>query len=316
MIVALLVSCQWLGAQQPLPRVERLTEERLDRTFRDLKPGELAPELYEKENVDLGEQRTIGRARRTYFEALVDSQFFDTSNVYLTHSSKTNSTIWVNTVQLALAPAAYAVGPGLLAPRLGFRSQWYNYGLDGTRNNLGELDFNAQTIFVDGIYRWHRLWQFSAGLDATRLLEQGSYDEFYKEFLPHWGVDRFFPLDSKTVLAVGYYGAYHVTEADVSPNSSVNDRLDQAVTLSLGRQLVPRLIAQPFYRFQYTRYMRAPTRNEYWNTVGFSLNYYIARWVSVRAFLNYDIKDTDDRAHAFDYTKLDAGLGLAGIFRF
>ena len=87
--------------------------------------------------------------------------------------------LWVNTIHAALAPTPCAVGPGLLAPRVGYRHQWFNYSVEdpgriANGSRLIDFDFEAQTVFADLRYRVGGNWIFEAGLDWSRLPEDSS----------------------------------------------------------------------------------------------------------------------------------------------
>lgn len=308
--------------------------ERFDRTQRDLpltKPEVLnlstntdAPELYPGENEDVGPQRILRlQPRRTHFEIAADSQFFYTDNAFLSDDNKQGTTLFVNTIQAALAPEPYAMGSGRFAPMLGLRHQWFNYDLDDHDNQLNALDFAAQTVFVNGRYQAGK-WQYYGGLDFTRLLEQGNYGEVYREFVPTVAIQRFFPLTDNFIIVAGGQFSYHFTETQTNgaAGTDANDRYDGTFSLSLNYQIVPKLVLQPFYRFQYTHYPDfsdgvngVSGRDDLVHTVGATVAYYFRPNVAMRLFLSYEMKDSDYTT-AFDYAKIDAGGGLALSVRF
>ena len=283
-----------------------------------LKPGDTAPELYPGENEDVGPQRILKvKPRRKYVEGGADSQYYYTSNVLLTKDA-TESALFINTVHLALAPDAYEVGGGYLSPRLGFRNQWYNYGLDGTHNPWGAFDFDAQTIFAETSYRFLQNWVVLASLDATRLLDQHGYDEFYKELAPGWGLQRIFPLTDRQVVSLAYRGYYHLSEVGPPMASNANDRHDHTFGVSYGLEIVPKLFLQPFYRFQVTGYtgnLDGRSRTDTLHSVGATLSYWFNSWSGVRTFVNYDHKESND-PFTPNYEKFDAGGGVSLLVRF
>jgi hypothetical protein len=283
-----------------------------------------APELYPGENADVGTQRILRLIpRRKYFEAAADSQYLYTDNPYLSDQNKQRTALFVNTIQVALAPDPYALGKAQFAPAVGFRSQWFNYGLDLLNDGLNRLDFNAQTAFLNGRYQLGA-WQFYAGFDFTRLVEQGSYKEVYREYAPAFGIQRFFPVTDTLVFVAGVQFCYHLTSlpAQNLPSLDVNDRYDGVVNVSLNYEATRRLFVQPFYRFQYTYYpgfsdapIPAISRNDVINTFGTSLIYYFNKYVAARVFISYEMK-ASSYSVAFNYHKLDAGGGLSLDFRF
>ena len=281
-----------------------------------------APELYPGENTDVGPQHILRLLRRkTYFELVADSQYLYTDNPFLSSVRKSTS-LFVNTVQAAFAPEPKWLGEAQLAYALGFRSQWFNYDL-GQGNGLNRLDFNAQTAFLNARYQW-KAWQLYGGFDFTRLVNQGSYREAYREYSPTLGVQRFFPANDRLIFIVGAQFSAHPTEVPLAglPSRQVNDRYDGSLNLSANYEIVPRLFLQPYYRFQYTWYpgysdraAAAITRNDTVNTFGTSLIYYFTRNLGARLFFSYEMKATD-YSPSYNYHKLDAGGGLSVNFRF
>ena len=320
----LLFSSILIRAQStPIQQVETAvkTQEEQRRMLR-LEAGTLAPELYPSENEDVGEQRILKlKPRHQWFEGIVDSQYFYTSNARLAANSE-DSTLWINSVEAAFTPKTFPLLKRDISTRIGGRFQWYNYGLDGTESPLSIFDFYAQTAFIEESFAPAENWGGTIGFEATQLLQQGSYDEIYHEFAPNWGVTRYFPIGSDKAFAIGYKGYYRVT--DTKPAISIpfftvagdiNDRTDHTLTVSYSQQIYPKLILQPYYRFQFTHFTGA-SRNDYLNTVGVFLNYNICPRSSIRTFASYERRDTDNHTLASDYDKFDAGLGVTVNVRF
>lgn len=277
-----------------------------------------APELYPGENDDVGPQSILKlNARRTHFEVLADSQYLYTDNNRLADTGKIDTGMAINTVQAALAPTGYALGPGQFAPRVGFRSQWYNYGLGGSKGE-DVLDFNAQTAFLSGTFQYQQVWEFGAGVDYTRLLAQRNYNEFYTEWTPNVFVQRYFPINDNLVLALSWQGMYHFTTVDPLPRKDVNDRLDNTLGVTLSYMPMPKLALQPFYRFQHTYYPETAlgdSRQDFFNIVGVAVNYYFTRNIAARVFTSATFRESDDPLTS-DYTKLDGGAGASFLWRF
>jgi len=311
---------------QPTPSVQQFGQTQRELQFQRPRPLNLstntvAPELYPGENADVGPQQILRlKPRKTYFEVIADSQCFYTDNVYLSDDNKVGGALFVNTIQAALAPEGYELGSGHFAPALGFRSQWFNYA--GTVN-LSSLDFSAQTAFVNGRYQTGN-WQFYAACDLTRLLDQPNYNEVYRECLPTLGFQRFFPVNDKLMVIVGPQFDYHFsdTQTNGAANSAANNRFDAALNLSLSYLITPKLIAQPFYRFQYTRYpdfsdgaQPANSRDDFVNTFGGSLAYFFNKHFAARVFTVYEINHSS-YSGTYSYHKFDAGGGLSLDVRF
>ena len=164
-LLTVLCLAGWSTAQAQTPSAIEQSEalkrrQEIERLFKDATAtGGNAPELFAEETKDVGPQSILKmKQKKTYFEAVADSQFFYTSNMLLQESGNglrlTDTSVFVNTAQLALAPTPYQIGPGLLAPRIGYRHQWFDYGLESNSRALGGFDFDVSTVFVDLRYRF------------------------------------------------------------------------------------------------------------------------------------------------------------------
>ena len=307
---------------QAPPAVQQLDDNRRFRDQQSLMSTEAnlrAPELYAGEDEDVGPQRILKfKPTRTYFEAIADSQYFYTDNTFLTDQDKVSTAIAVNTIQLALAPTPYELSSGAFAPVVGFRSQWYNYGLDGGGDNLDRLNFNAQTILGGAHYIFKQNWRASLTFDYTRLLDQHSYHEFYTEYVPAIGIQKSFPLNERMAISAEWRTAYHISYVDPAPRSDINDRLDNSLTFGLTTLILPKLVVSQYYQITHYYYPRTAfgeSRNEYLNSIGMSLAYYFDPRLFVRIFAGADFKQSDD-SRAQEYQKLDAGLNLTINLRF
>ena len=308
----------------PIEQFERTQRElQFQQTWRLAQTNNLeVPEFFPGENADVGPQRILRLIpRRTLFEVVADSQALYTDNAYLSDANKVGGALFINTLQAAFAPEPKKLGRGIFSPMLGFRSQWFNY--DGAPL-LDALDFNAQTAFINARYQIST-WQFYAGFDFTRLLDQGHYNEAYREYVPTLAVQKFFPIRENLLVIVGGQFSYHATEAPpLMPfvASETNDRYDFAPSISLNYEIIPNLILQPFYRFQYTHYRSfsdntqpAKSRVDFIHTVGGSLIYSFTKKFAARAFVSYENQDSNFSG-VFDYHKFDAGGGLSFVLRF
>lgn len=279
------------------------------------------PENYPGETADVGEQHVLKvKPRRSLFEVDLDSEYFHTDNTFLSKNNPKETAILVNTIQIAYAPPPFNVRGGQLALNIGFRSQWYNYGLDGRSDglDLGKFDFNAQTAFADAQYLFGNNWIAHAGLDYTRLLDQDRYDEFYTDYVPKAGISRRFAVNERLLITAGLEEAYHFSWVQPLPRSDINDRLDSTLSLSASYALTPQVALQPYYRFTHTYYQQTAFgtgRNDLLNTIGLAVPYYITKQIAVRLFTSADFRVSDD-SHVADYTKVDVGLGASLIVRF
>ena len=319
-------------AQNPGVSAQVDSAQRL-RSIQSTLPGatNAVPEFYEGETSDIGPQSVLQvKRKRTWIEAFADEQFFFTDNVFLANHNPQSANVLISTVQAALAPSPFQAGDGLLSPRIGYQQEWFSYGLAGSDSvrvypsqkkiNIDQFDFNAGTVFSDVAWRWQN-WTFTVGGDYRRLLNSGDYSEFYHEFVPRWAVRRDFQLCDAFTLTVGYEGDYRFTESappffsnTVSSTKPLiypdtfNDRTDQSLVLVGNWQFCPHMIVQPFYRLQYSHYTQI-TRDDWLNSLGLTLYCPVTQQISLRAFVGYDILNTDG-FYVQDFQKLDAGMGL------
>jgi len=289
------------------------------------------PALYDGETSDVGPQSVLQmRPRRTWLQAYADAQFFYTDNVFLADHGQQSANVLVSTVMAALAPTPYAVADGELAPRIGYQHQWFNYDLVGSSNlqivnnqysgspgGLATFDFEVSTVFGDVSWR-RQNWQFTLGTDFRRLLDSGSGDEFYREYVPRWSASRDFSFTPSAGISVGYQGDYRVTEtAGPVPsgfNPEYNDRTDHGIYVVGSWRLCRHAILQPYYNFQYTHYTRVD-RDDFLNSFGLTLYCPLTENVTLRGFVGYDNFNTDG-FYAQNYGQLAAGGGLSLAVRF
>jgi hypothetical protein len=281
------------------------------------------PELYPGEGADTGPQMVIHlKPRPTHFETQADIQFFHTDNFFFADVNapiKASTTVLASTVQFALAPTAYPLGSGTFSPRAGFRHQFYNFSVEskGQPVDYSALDFHAQTAFLEGSYRFDEHWTAEAGADYTRLFYFDTHDTFYAAWSPHWGVQCAFSLCPKAAAAMGYQGLYHFVDNDnaVFPMNSTN-RLDNILFANLSVAVCRYFVAQPYYRFKHTHFMDVfGGREDYLHSLGLGLYAFLTQRLSVRAFLNYDLRNSSNR-YISDYRKLDLGGGANFTVRF
>jgi len=123
------------------------------------------------------------------------------------------------------------------------------------------------------------------------------------------------------LFAIGDQVDYHFTQvpAVFDSRTDLNNRFDNTVYLTFSWQITRHLVAQPFYRFQYSYYpintLMNGDRNDYLNTVGLTLLYYFNDKLSVRTFINYNRKQTDDQLTP-EYHEFEGGIGGALEFKF
>ena len=324
---------QITGAMQQADTAEERRQR--EQTAQSYAAGESAPELYDGESSDVGPQSVLKlKPRKTWFEAMADAQYFYTDNMFLTEHNKQAADVLVSTAQFALAPTPYPLADGTFAPRLGYRHQWFDFGLakPGPEisvldfqthtirpGHLDDFDFNAQTVFADG--RWSRNhWIIEGGFDFTRLMTTADYLEFYKEYVPRIGVQRLLPVTDRTAFSLGYTGDYRFTDAPTffrAFDRDFDDRTDHAFSASLTQVLCAHAILQPYYQFKYTHFTHSSvgTRNDYLNSVGLALYCIVCPNFEIRGYFDYSRRNSDNSAVAA-YRQLDAGGGVNVTFKF
>jgi hypothetical protein len=302
--------------------VQQLQNNQVSRELQGLPPGLAAstnvPDLYTGESTDVGPQRILRLApRRTWFDVLLDSQCFYSDNAnYAGSGNAIGSAVFVNTVQAAFAPPSIDIGRGRGLASIGVSSQWYNYA----NSRIQALDFDAQTIFANTRYLVDN-WQFAAGVNLTRLVNQGDYDETYREALPTLGVQRVIPLNDRMFFSVADLVDYHFTQvpAVLDNRRDINDRLDNILSFTFTWQATRHLVFQPYYRFQYSYFqhnaLATSDRNDWMQSAGILAAYYFNPNISLRAFYNYNNRQTDDHFTP-DYSEMNGGLGATLDIKF
>lgn len=322
-----------IAAAQTPPRVDQADaikrQQEMEQKLRDAaRPGTAeadAPELFQGELKDVGPQSILKvRQPRTLFEVGFDSQFFYTSNQNLAEDAS-GTTLFVNTAQIAYAPPPVQTGRGAVAPRLGVRHQWFNYGLGDAPATKGDVDFDLQAVFGEVKWAFHQDWTAEAGVEWSRLINHlptyTTYRQFYGEWVPRIGVTRNVYFSETRSLTFAWQLNYHVTDspdalASVPPAPrNTNDRMDNSFLAAYTHVFGPKLAVQPYYRLLTTRYGSQDARFEYLHSFGLSAYVTLHQNVSLRGFLSYEIKDSD-AAIVPDYQKFDIGGGLNLSVRF
>jgi hypothetical protein len=279
--------------------------------------NETAPELYPHEADDVGPQSVlVARSPRTLFEGSADSQYYYTDNAFLDHTGGVSSGVLVSSAQFAIAPSPYKLGEGQSSPRIGFREQWYDFlEYQGQNPNLDNFDFNAQTAFAEE--RWtYKNWSFGGGFDYTRLLTTSNYRQFYSEYVPRWEASRLFRVGRHQSLSLSYLGYYHFTDASqitALSNPGFFDRLDQVLLATYSWEPAANVIFQPYYSLRYSHYT-STDRDDYLNSVGLGIYYFLGNYVSARAFVGYEQRYSN--LAAAEYHQFNTGGGLNFTIKF
>jgi hypothetical protein len=306
--------------------------------------GATAPELYPEEGSDVGPQSVLRlNPRRTWFQATADVQYFYTDNMFLTEGNRHGVDVLVSTADFALAPTPYELWGGMLSPRLGYEHQWFDFSLANSDRSvsvfdfntatirsvpLSKFDFNVQTIYAD--VQWSPgNWMWDAGFDFRRMMSTSSYDEFYTEYVPRWGLRRVFPLGDNTAIVVGYEGDYRFGDprpvvftppfppVPVTIDPDMHDRTDHSLFVTYSQPLSSHTLLEPYYRAKFTHFTDSPAgrRNDLLNSFGVALYWAVCPNFEVRGFVDYNIRSSDSSAVS-EYRQLDAGGGVNLTFRF
>lgn len=315
--------CAARAQQSAIQQFQNSQQQQLQMPQPELRVGTNAPELYTGENEDIGPQRILRLnqaapvSRRTYFDALFDSQIFYSDNAnYGQANSRIGSWVFMDTVQAAFLPPTMDLGPGKFAPAVGFYSQWYNY----SSGRMKPLDFDAQTAFINLRYLLGN-WQIALGANYTRLLNQNGYNETYREGLPSLTVQRVFPIGEKMAFVVGDAVDYHWTHIPqgTAARTDINDHFDNTFYATFNWQITSHFLLQPSYRFQYSDYKNDTfangNRNDYLSCAGITLFYTFNQNISARAFFNYNTKTSDDQFTP-SYDELNEGIGATLDIKF
>ena len=118
-------------------------------------------------------------------------------------------------------------------------------------------------------------------------------------------------------------GPVHGRPAEKKSLAVGNAQADQSLALLFNWRVGQHFALQPYYRFQWTHYTEdiaavpfAKTHREDWlHSVGLTALFPINSYVVIRAFVGYDLMDTDG-IFAQDFKKLDLGGGLNLSVRF
>jgi hypothetical protein len=288
--------------------------------------GTNAPEFYPGETQDVGPQSVLKlKPRRTLFEGIADMQYFYTDNALLDHTYRVPAMALVSSVQAAVAPTPYQLGPGFSAPRVGIRQQWYDFHeLNSQNPPLRDYDFIAQSAFIEEHWAWHD-WNFGGGFDDTRLVTPTGYHQFYNEMVPRYDISRQVHINERQLLSLTYQGYYHFTSASGygnlstpptapstvqvnGPSDNLFDRLDQVATVGYVWAPTLNCIVQPYYAYRYTRYTSNVTRDDHMHSFGLALYFFAGQHCNARIFTSYDKRYSS--IPAAEFTQFSTGLGV------
>jgi hypothetical protein len=308
-----------------------------DQTMRDVRPGDEMPALYEDENADVGPQTVLRKKKHQWFRGTVDAQVFYTDNMLYQERDEEGAALAVTSLEAALLTPPCITRFASYRAEAGYRHQFFNYfGNDDVLSFAGrtldaeDFDFDSSTVFAT-LRAQTRSYQFSAGVDYTRLLgfkpiREDDYEDFYSEVVPRWSAQRNLRVCDRSMISLAYLGSYHFTDEDppifdsnapfpigVGIQDDRSERWEHTLLVSYTMALPCDVAVQPFYRFQYNDFVN--TDNYLVHTVGLSAGWYPCANFSVRGFVGYHWSEAEN-SRAVEYTKLDAGAGLTATLRF
>jgi len=317
------------------------------RTSQDLAPGGSVPALYPEEDTDVGPQTVLRKKKPAWFRASVDAQVSYTDNLLYEFKDKEDGGVAVTTLEAAFMTPPCITSLASYRAEAGYRHQFFNYF--GHENVLkkfdaDDFDFDSSTVFANALAQTKH-YQFRVGVDYTRLLgfepfHNHDYEEFYHEIVPRWSIQRNVRIGAKTLLSLAYLGSYHFSEEDqpvilsgsLTPAKQPEDRSErwEHTFLAVYSVALPaHLVAQPYYRFQYTDYANRQILASgspetfaealFLHTVGSSLGWFPCENFSARVFAAYNWQEAAHRwrdNRSPEYERLDIGAGVTATLRF
>jgi hypothetical protein len=334
-IIFTVLSVARLQAQPTVPMATQ-QQQNFQQTMESQKPlinlraGTNAPEIYQGENADIGEQHILRvLPRSTLFLVSVDSQYLYINNALLTQHSPNpyvGTTEFVNTLVAAFAPTPYRIGPGRFAPEVGYTGQWYDYGLGGNSKMAGgapisSVDFDVQSAFIGAKYYFPNNWIAFGQVNYNWFFQQDPATMFYRELLPGAGLERLVQVGDDAVLALSASGDWHQSwQINSVPSHDQQNRADGLLSVSFAWQVMSKWIVQPYYRFQYSYYpmdtLGGPVRHQFLNSFGVSSAWFFTPDLSLRVFINDDASQNVSDSVAPNYHDWNAGVDLSYNLRF
>ena len=298
------------------------------------------PSLYEGETEDLGPQLLLLRPPpHRWFFALADVQDYYTSNAALTEDSTTDTDVFVLTAQLSVEAPAIALGgsSGKLVLGGGYRYQNFLYGtlsftqddpIQGGVGTIDSLDFQTHTPYLTAEWSNASGWMAGAGLRYSAFIATRENAMTYQEWAPSAHAGRRFNLTERSFLVVDADLAYRITHTMLPGGlasilgADLNDRVDAGINVVYTHILGDRMMIQPAYRFQYSRYTEGGStasagagRQDFLHTFSVTGGYYFNENIAARLFCSAEVRDSDE-APVSDYRNVNLGAGAMLSMRF
>ena len=216
-----------------------------------------------------------------------------------------DSSVFVNTAQAAFTPPAVGIWERAnFRPTSACASQWYDYG-----NNHLTCSISTRRRFLPERPICHRPLAIQCrrpSCTAARLINPITSHETYQRIFAeprratrfcHQRPNAFWPSATNWIITS--------PKCRWNPGSStgINDRLDDSdlFYFQFGSSRAASSSSR-CYRFQYSHYqydvLMDGDRNDFLQTFGVTLIYSFNKNISLRTFINYSRKQTDDSLHA------------------
>lgn len=283
---------------------------------------------------DAGTQR-VAEPRRLPFlvTATVSEQLYATSNVFLEEDASgmddTGALVSSTSVSVAIDTLPRVVGTGQLVAGAALVYQRNIHDLATSEQDIENLDFDSYALPLSAAYRWGRGWEASASLTLGALYSVGedpSHELLYRHLTPALGLRKLTELREGLILSTGAGVSYADTWTDVSSDIAYrddrNDKVESSADVSLYVLSGPWTIA-PSIRVSYGHYLHweegaftAYDRDDLTLNGGLTVAYALGRWGSLRAYANYDRRNSTESIQSYDYEAGTVGLGASLSVRF
>ncbi len=269
-----------------------------------------------------------------------DSQVYYTNNVQLADdsspSSNSDAIVLGNTLSVRLSGNPITAGEGLLTPAVGVVYQNFRHGIGSDDTSRKNLDFDAYSLPLSLTYRFGEGWEATAGVTAGavyRIHGAGDYKRIVGSYTPSVSLRKLFPISQEQVLVVSGSLSRSFTKATrdsvllgLAPyRDDRNDKLDAALDVT-HYILKGNWIFTPYARVAYADYAHyeeaafvAPVsvdRDDWTLSAGFVTTYKINDWFSARAFVGYEVRDSESGPFTYSYESASVGVGVSGSISF
>lgn len=290
-------------------------------------------------DTDAGTQR-IAEPRRLPFRvhASFDEQLYAASNVFLEEKDNAlndvGALVSVTTLAAGLESLPRVVGEGRLVFSASLVWQRTHHGLATSDEDIEALDFDSWSLPLAASYRWGRGWEAGASFTVGSLYsikDSPSHELLYRSHVPALSLRKLTRLSDGLLLSLGGGISYADTDASLHDVPAIvayredrNDRVDASLSAALYAfdgpwTLSPALrVSQGHYLHWQEGDFNDQDRDDLSAGLSLTVAYAFSDLGSVRAFANYDIRESSGGMPGvdYDYTAGSAGLGLSLALRF